>query len=377
MGIVEGLEEPPGFAAAAAAPGQHVDDLRRERLESWAGLTEPGGAVLLSLEQVARGHEVTELLLHESTHDALLQGTPFGMLLAQLAALITPPAVLRIDAARARRLLTLGMRASFVTQEGCATVAAAVGLDAAGRAAYWERLPGAYRLAAEPLRWIEQRGLTTDQQSRLTVAIGHVALSTPVIEDWRARRLADPAAWRAYLREPQVEPDARFTRLCERLSAAPVEALVALIERDDVISAVSESGGVPTYRIPDGTWLAWSTSIAEAVAASLDSQPDAPRDDRTVTSWRARALPEPSGSFGLRVALTHTAWPPGRFAAEPRLDELLRHRLAKLTFNTTGQPVPSFTLADGSSTTLAVDGVSVEGKAPAGNGLACNLPRDL
>src|ERR1700722_1424072 len=157
MGIIYDPAELRGFAAGVAAePERHADDLRSQTVEEpWAGLTEPGGPIRISLEQLDRGHDITELFVHESMHENLLASTTFGTLLALMAENTRPPVPAELDLQRTRRLLDRGIQACYTVQEACATMAAAIMIPQADRGKYWERLPPAYREMAAALHWIE------------------------------------------------------------------------------------------------------------------------------------------------------------------------------------------------------------------------------
>jgi hypothetical protein len=376
MGIIYDPAELRGFAAGGAAKERHADDLRSQRVEEpWAGLTEPGGPIRISLEQLDRGHDITELFVHESMHENLLASTTFGTLLALIAENTRPPVPAELDLRRARRLLDRGIQACYTVQEACATTAAAIMIPRADRSEYWERLPPAYREMAAALRWIESLDLGDDDQMGLVEVIGRVALNVPVLAEWSPGNLSDPARWTAYLRDPARNPDARFRRLAEALASTPpgevVRELAAdrpqqrfaerwLTRADDARVMYSQLDARPS-------WDSWIATLGTEIGSSLDAG-RAPMPGHRETY---RVLPQPSRAVALKFMLTHTVWPSG-FTETPDLTELLRYRLAILVFNVLGVDAPSFRLPDHRSV-IQPDGMSIELKSPGGSGIACNL----
>jgi hypothetical protein len=376
VGIIYDPAELRGFAAGTAAePERHADDLRgRGREEPWAGLTEPGGPIRISLEQLNRGHDITELVAHEGMHEDLLSTTTFGTLLALLAENMTPPVPAELDLLRVRRLLDRGIRACYIAQEACATMAASILVRQADRRQYWERLPPAYRDMAAALRWIESRDLSDDQRMRLIKVIGHVALSVPVLTEWSPGRLSDLARWRDYLRDPACNPDARFRQLAEILARTPPGDIARELAAGQPESRFAErwlaradNAGILYAELdPPASWDSWIAALGAEIGASLDTR-QAPSGHRGGYA----VLPAPSRAVELKFVLTHTVWPSG-FTPAPVMAELLRYRLAILTFNVLDVDVPSFRLPDG-ETVIEPDGMSVELKSPDGSGIACNL----
>jgi len=382
MGIIYDPAELRGFAAGIAAePEQDANDLRRPRREEpWAGLTEPGGPIRISLEQLERGHDIVELIVHEGMHENLLSGTTFGTLLALLSENLTPPAPAELDLPRVRRLLDRGIQACYITQEACATMAASIFVPQPGRREYWERLPPAYRDMAAALRWIESLDLSDGQRMALVEVIGRVALSVPVLTEWSPGSLSDLAHWRAYLRDPARNPDARFRRLAEVLARTPTGDMVTELaagrpERRFAERWLTRADGTGTIYAelnPQPGWDSWITALGTEIGASLDiSRAPDPSPAPTGRRRPYAVLPAPSPAVELKFILTHTVWPAG-FTETPVMAELLRYRLAILKFNVLDVDVPSFRLRDG-ETVMEPDGMSVELKSPGGGGIACNL----
>jgi hypothetical protein len=376
MGIIYDPVELRGFAAGVGAePERHADDLRSQVVEPWAGLTEPGGPIRISLEQLDRGHDITELFVHESMHENLLSSTTFGALLALIAENTRPPVPAELDLGRARRLLDRGIQACYTVQEACATMAAAIMIPRTDRSEYWVRLPSAYREMAAALHWIESLDLGDAEQMRLVEVIGRLALSVPVLAEWSPGNLSDPARWRAYLRDPERNPDARFRQLAEVLARTPpgeiARELAAdrpeerfaerwLTRADDARAMLEQLGA-------RASWDSWIARLGTEIGSSLDlgrAPMPGHRESYPV-------LPLPSRAVELKFMLTHTVWPSG-FTETPVMAELLRYRLAILVFNVLGVDAPGFRLPDG-RTVIAPDGMSIELKSPGGSGMACNL----
>jgi len=377
MGIISDPTVLRGFAAGVAAePERNADDLRSQRVEEpWAGLTEPGGPIRISLEQLDRGHDITELFVHESMHENLLAGTTFGTLLALLAGNTRPPVSTALDLRRARRLLDRGIQACYTAQEACATMAAAIMIPRADRGKYWERLPPAYREMAAALHWIQSLDLGVADQMMLVEVIGRVALNVPVLAEWSAENLSDPARWSAYLGDPARHPDARFRRLAEGLARTPPGEIARELAADQREERLADRW---LTRADDARimydqldtrrgWDSWIAALGTEIGASLDV-------GRAPMSGQRESypvLPLPSRAVELKFMLTHTVWPSG-FTETPVMTELLRYRLAILVFNVLGVDVPGFRLREGRAD-IEPDGVSIELKSPGGTGIACNL----
>jgi hypothetical protein len=352
--------------------------------KGWAGLTQQG-RLLISIEEVTQGWSAHDLLAHESAHDVLLKTSQVGWAQIALSNQALPPWPEGVWRDRCARLLAASVRASRYTHEACATFLPSLGRTGADLDRYWALHQPDYLAAARELEWLRARNLTDQAKQACVFALGSLALSVPILDDWEAERLADPVAAERYWADPTRHPDRRFPALAHRLRAvgdANLEAVAAgghaaaaALLRDARVNGRP----LPVALVPDNVanepWLTWLMRTVHGPFAADRSLSATERGMvQEMLENPVLAMP-PLAPTLMSVLVTRTSSTRGEIARQedPPVSTLLGYKLVQVLYNALDRAVPSLEPVRDRPIMLAPGHAAVWLNSPGRTPRACRL----
>ncbi|SFP74539.1 hypothetical protein SAMN05660464_4074 [Geodermatophilus dictyosporus] len=326
------------------APGTRSVTFSRD----WAGLSS-SGRIIISIERVASGQPLGQILSHESAHDLLLKSTHLGLVQLALSGEGLDPAPAGQVRDRCARLLDDLIEASRFTHEAVATFASSIGVPERELPAYWSRHPKDYQDAAHVIEWLRARPVADDDKINIALTLGQLALAVSILDDWSPLHLRDVDAMERWLNAPQNRPDRRFPAL-SRFFAAQEDDILRSVSKSGTNFAASISSQVPlggqsiSYRglVEPVTGQPLFRDIASHIIKDLAVDPSLPRTDRDrlTREWEQRSQLLNMAPTKLGVILGSTTSTAGQVAYYPPVSVLPAHPLVHVQNNCSTAPIP-------------------------------------
>lgn len=351
MGRDPGVPQDDPLACSYALQAPTSTATGRTVTLGWVGLT--GQEITqVSVERLAQGQDVDDVMSHESIHNALMHSTPVGLaqlVLTVLASPVQPPGVV---VTTSRKTLATLTEAARRPHEICATVWPQIGRESSRTADYWRTTPASNAEIAGPVaRWIAASSVPVENQRRLVYGLAQYALgcSPPMAA------LTDPRTMRTFLSASR-DPGRRFDAALAAVTEMSATQLAALARADDVaagLAALPALAAGPYTAVP-AAYGKWALEFCDALSGVCAAW----RDDARVTEEERRALPleraaglmflQPPGPPMMSAILTQTVAADATYLGPREAPELLPYALCQVTWNSSGGPLGAYTSPHGS-----------------------------
>lgn len=368
-----------------AAPALNVEESAATEAElqvarSWAGMTS-GGRILISIEQLAAGQDVNNLVSHETVHDVLLHSSFLGMQQLALSVFGYPPWPEFSLSVAVRRTLGSTVRASVKVQEACATFLPSLRFEISALAAYSDSLTPGYREVLQSLEWLRRTNLEPDLMTKLVFSLGRFSLGIRL----PPATLTGGAELRAFLSDGKHNPNERFAAASAALERGRVADLAALarvespeleIAKTWYARSVGEGATYVAPPEPGPAWLGrWRELVSEMVQVWVDDRRVNDKDRETLrdTASHSELLLQPPSASVLKAVLTHTVSTSGGIADHPAIETLLPYELALVLYNGYATPVPGIEKVNNTGLPLAPTEAAIWVESPSRESAAARL----